>query len=459
MPDERRQDLRGRRQPALVPDLDHARLLTALANARSELAQLRAQLDTVTGSMTWRVARCVHAAVERRPWLRRAALGFRVGVTRILRRPRTRSLSADGRLLLESGFFDPAWYAARYADAPREPQSAAEHYLAQQGAAQRMPGPHFDPAWYIAQEPGAAEGNALLHYLRIGRHRMRFSTASAQERAEAARRAALGLDLPTERPRLAIGFVGQVSRDTLARAVRSARLAAGEAGLEKGFEIIWAGEGALAPERVRAVASEGDAQTSAAMHNRLLREAAGAGADLYLATDARGIFDPGCINALVRMSAASGHAALVAANDFPQENPKAFDPVTFETGWAGGGCLLVPVALANRLGPFEPALECFSQVDFSWRARQAGYGVKVCLPALFLLARDPWEEQDWISSRALADGYRLASLWGQSEAAARMLAELRHHGGDAAPADQGGQHREPRFSDFAHGLGFAPARW
>jgi len=150
---------------------------------------------------------------------------------------------------------------------------------------------------------------------------------------------------------------------------------------------------------------------------------------------------------------------LVAATDFPQEHPRFSDPLTFETRWAGGGCLLLPVAEVLRIGGFEPALDRLAAVDLSWRARQAGLGVKTCPSALYVGAQPAPGVEDWVNLALLREGHVLARLWGAGQAAETIAAEIRRHGADVpvAPADRFG--RDPSFADWSHGFGFAPARW
>lgn len=438
-------------------ELDRERLLTILMQTQEQLsgavarvAQLEDTLDAVEGHRIWRIARRLFDMIERRPGLHRLLRSLRGG-------PGALPLSPDAALLLASPFFDPAWYAACHPSLPQVDVVLASHYARQAGPAQPAPGPNFDPGWYIAQNPDAIACNALLHYLKTGRYRLRAPTAAAERDAEALRRASLGLDIVTALPRVAVGLVGSPGAHA-ERAVRSVRIAAVHAGLGNDCVIFWAGDGAMAPEGSRAIAAA-QGLGAAAAHNRLLREAADCGAALYLAVNPRGIFDPSCVAALLRMSAAAGHAALIAAQDFPQENPKAFDPITFDTGWAGGGCLLIPLAVAQAVGDFEPTLDYVSQVDLSWRARQYGYGVKICPLALFHIPHDRRNGPHWIGSAQLADACRLASLWGDHDAAAAMRAQLRLHGGEISDPGPDRHGRDPRFADFAHGADFALARW
>jgi len=92
------------------------------------------------------------------------------------------------------------------------------------------------------------------------------------------------------------------------RAVRSARIAAEQAGLGDRCEILWPGE---TPLESQAVAVPAETPTGAAAHGAMLRVAERLGASLYLSADSLGFFAPDCIVALLRMSAAAGDSALV----------------------------------------------------------------------------------------------------------------------------------------------------
>jgi hypothetical protein len=356
-----------------------------------------------------------------------------------------------------SGYFDLAWYCQRHPEVPRELVPAITHYLAQPLEPPCDPGPDFDAAWYLASNPDAQGGNPLLHHFHIGKHWHRHANPTEQAAAEARQRrrhAALGLDLPVPILPIAVGLAGDASPAALARMVRSVRIAAMQAGLADRCTIFHAGPGEGLPPDVRAVAA---APSKAATHDLMLQAAAAQGAMLYLAADAVGIFDPECIAALCRMSAAADHAAIIAASDFPEENAQVYDQTSFEIGWAGGGCVLLPVAVANRLRGHDSRLAEYAAVDLSWRARQAGLAVKTCPPALFHTG--PRERAEGLTLAALADGLRLARLWGHAPAAAAMRAEILRRGGEVEDEPGDRQGRETRFSEFDCGFGFAPMRW
>jgi hypothetical protein len=439
-----------------------ARLAAALSASQeqasllqAELANTRAALRDMAGAKIWRLARPVHDFLSRHPRIQR----FLAAIIRRLLRPR-RGISlapdADVQAVLACPLFDAAWYTDRNKTAPREPEGAAAHYLAQAASRATDPGPDFDASWYLDNNPDVHGSNPLLHYLRKGQYRLRPPSPAAQAATQQARRRALGLDLLLPRIRLAIGFAGPASDAKLARAARSAALAADGIACE----MLWhADPTVVAPSCLQPVMPAAPDMTLPAAHNQLLESAAEQGVDLYLAADPRGIFDPACIAALLRMSGAAGHAALIAASDFPEENPKAFDIDTFDTGWAGGGCLLIPLTIATRLGGVEPTLQRHWAIDLSWRARQAGLGVKVCPPALFHIGRNGTAAPDWIHDDALSGAWQLARLWGQGEAASAIGAEILRHGGTLSTEVPLSNGRDPAMAEFAHGLAFAPVRW
>jgi N-acetylglucosaminyl-diphospho-decaprenol L-rhamnosyltransferase len=417
------------------------KLSAALSAASGEQAprrQAEARLQEITRTTAWRVAQPAHRLLERSGWLRYL---LRRVVDAVLGEPSAPPhRDADVEAVLASGLFDARWYAARHPNVPTDPALAARHYLATIGP--HDPGPHFDARWYLANNRTAEGENVLLHYLKTGRAQLRSISPSAQRATREARRQALGLDLAVPPLRVAIGFGGVAAEPVLARARRSAELAAEQAGLQD-CEILMS--------EVHDVSLPG-------AHNRLLEIAAAHSAALYLAADPQGIFDPGCLAALLRMSAASGHTALIAAADFPQENPIAFDPESFDVGWAGGGCLLIPLSVIRRVGGLEPSLNRFWDVDLSWRARQAGFAVKTCPTALFHVSRDRLLDE-LVDEDALLAGYGLAQLWAHSAAAAAIGAELKRYGAVLPLGQPEANGRDPAVANFAHGFGFAPARW
>lgn len=69
---------------------------------------------------------------------------------------------------------------------------------------------------------------------------------------------------------------------------------------------------------------------------------------------------------------------IVEARQLPLEHPKAADPKTGETSWASFSCACVRANVVRAIGGFDASsffLYC-DDVDFSWRARLAGYAIR-----------------------------------------------------------------------------------
>ncbi len=112
---------------------------------------------------------------------------------------------------------------------------------------------------------------------------------------------------------------------------------------------------------------------SAAAHNRLF---AGLHADLVLILNPDTIVAPNILLELIRPMRKPG-VGIVEARQVPVEHPKDYDIVTGETSWAATACALVSAAVVKEISGFDAQsffLYC-DDVDFSWRARLAGYKV------------------------------------------------------------------------------------
>ena len=158
--------------------------------------------------------------------------------------------------------------------------------------------------------------------------------------------------------------------------------------------------------------------------------------------------------------------SLVEARQFPEEHPKPYDPADGTTLWASGACLLIPRCIYEAIGGFDTNMFMYMEdVDYSWRARAAGFTVRVAPLALFahsVLDREP----DQRVTKFYYDSARyLASKWGRPEEQAVYERALRdfgfYEGGELprlpepATVPAGGLH----VADFSYGFVFAPRRW
>lgn len=198
-------------------------------------------------------------------------------------------------------------------------------------------------------------------------------------------------------------------------------------------------------------------------HNLLMRAAFAEGADFYLALNPDAKLHP---EALVEMIAAARRAegrALIEAAQFPEELPKLFDPLTFDTPWASGCCLLIPAAVFAAIGGFDENLFLyFEDIDFSWRARAAGFAVKYAPRAL---VHHSWHRArpgtNYATKRVyLESAHYVARKWGNERLALAMEQDIGNHGWTPkALPDPMPSVPDASVVDFSNGLRFTAERW
>jgi rhamnan synthesis protein F/methyltransferase family protein len=195
-------------------------------------------------------------------------------------------------------------------------------------------------------------------------------------------------------------------------------------------------------------------------HNRLMRFAFQAGADLYIVANPDGALHPDAVTALVQMAVANEGRALIEALQFPVEHPKTYDPTTFETPWVSGACVAVPRVAFEALNGFDESFFMYCEdVDLSWRARALGFALRTCPRALFLHAWMNRQRSPATLRMMLESGIILARKWGAPEFENRLRGELEALScpppsmePDPVPADW------RRYADFNHHFTFARPR-
>lgn len=273
------------------------------------------------------------------------------------------------------------------------------------------------------------------------------------------------------RAKLALGVVtynnGAAQLSQLLRSIELAsRRAAGRAAVEvyaidNGAESAWPSS----PVVLKRFDSAGNVGFGRAMN--LLMGAAFSDADAawFLCVNPDGVLHHACLEALLS-AAASSPEALIEARQFPEEHRKLYDAETLESPWASGACLLIPRKIYEAVGGFDPNIFMYLEdVDLSWRARSAGFPVRVAPGALFghsVLERglDRGVEKFFLTS-----GRYLAFKWKADAFRERAEALLVERGlypsrAELPPLpDPGAGELNPAVADFEHGFYFAPVRW
>jgi GT2 family glycosyltransferase/SAM-dependent methyltransferase len=199
----------------------------------------------------------------------------------------------------------------------------------------------------------------------------------------------------------------------------------------------------------------------AAAHNRIMKTAFAAGADVYIAANPDGAYHPNAISAMLCMMHAHRDQILLEAIQFPEEHPKEYDPLTFETSWASGACLAIPRSVCEAIGGFDENFFLYCEdVDLSWRARATGFQVKICPRAFFFHAVTNRAPSTSTRAHFLRSGIILARKWRSLEFEATLIEELK--GLNLSPSDCYPPPVPEEWTDipdFSHLFSFTRARW
>lgn len=172
------------------------------------------------------------------------------------------------------------------------------------------------------------------------------------------------------------------------------------------------------------------------------------------------------LNELIK-SARLNSQSLIEARQFPEEHLKEYDAKTLETSWASGACLLISRQIFESIGGFDPNFFMYLEdVDFSWRARAAGFSVKIVPKALFghsILDREFNENAD---KYMLLSGRYLAAKWKNEEFMNWTEKELIQRGYYSSVSDlpklpqlTAEENINTDISEFNYYFYFSPARW
>jgi hypothetical protein len=130
-------------------------------------------------------------------------------------------------------------------------------------------------------------------------------------------------------------------------------------------------------------------------------------------------------------------AGIVEARQLPLEHPRQYDPITGETGWASGFCMLVRRRIYDELGGFDSEhflLHC-DDVDLSWRVRRAGYKILLAPYAAVFHDKRPRLENVWPAPdieiyHASLGRFMLATRWDRPDIVKETITYIENHGSD-----------------------------
>lgn len=160
--------------------------------------------------------------------------------------------------------------------------------------------------------------------------------------------------------------------------------------------------------------------------------------------------------------------SLIEARQFPEEHVKPYDPQTLDTPWASGACLFIPRDIYAALGGFDPNFFMYMEdIDLSWRARSAGFSVKMSPNALFGHAVLNRKQSPEAEKNFFLSGRYLAFKWKNQKFLKWAETELVNRGHFASltalpplpEADFNTAEFDSAIPDFEHYFHFSSARW
>ena len=213
--------------------------------------------------------------------------------------------------------------------------------------------------------------------------------------------------------------------------------------------------------------SEGNVGFGNAMNRLMTNAFANSATKWFLCLNPDGTLHRNALRELLAMSGEHPYS-LIEARQFPEEHNKQYDAETFETPWASGACLLICYDIFKKIGGFDPNFFMYLEdVDFSWRARSAGFSIKIAPRAIFghsVLNREFNASADktmLLSGRYLAAKWQDSKFvkWAEDELVARKYYSSLS---DLPKLSLGFKNQEninPQIANFAHHFSFSSPRW
>lgn len=166
-------------------------------------------------------------------------------------------------------------------------------------------------------------------------------------------------------------------------------------------------------------------------HNLMMYKVFGTNATHYLCLNPDGFLHFQALTRALNVIKLGGRK-IYEMRQLPNEHPKDYNMGTGETEWVSGACMLIPKPLYEEIGGFDENIFMYCEdVDYSWRAKLAGYQCHIIENSYFfhdVVSRENSfirERQMFLEARYL--GYKWGSLSFVKEIE-KILEEKRYFG-------------------------------
>ena len=375
--------------------------------------------------------------------------------------------------------FDRDYYLDNNQDVRDSKLDPFVHYSEHGWREGRKPSENFDPRWYLAKydDVRAADIEPLRHYIEYGHKEGRIPVPIRNPILDRLPLSQTELDMQTrwlgsnhsieiEPGYVVFGIVTYNNSDyELERCFASIESSVRYANtnlIKSSIYVIDNGDKSKIEPcmlKFKHFDSLGNVGFGAA-HNVMLNEAFSGGADFYIAVNPDGALHAEALNSIIRMAQADKIPSIIEALQFPDEHPKLYDPVTFETNWASGALMTIPKQIYDSIGGFDETFFMYCEdVDLSWRAKLNGFKIKTCPTALFFHPTSNRDFDGIIHERFIRSSFYLGQKWGNTKFtdklrldATEMDIHLPYFGINEISSP-------PSFCDFSNGFSFSAVRW
>jgi len=139
-------------------------------------------------------------------------------------------------------------------------------------------------------------------------------------------------------------------------------------------------------------------------------------ADYFFVVNVDTVIEPDAVRLLIERLERDATIGIAEARQAPNEHPKYYDPITGETSWCSGACMMVRAAALRAVGGFDDLFYMYAEdVDLSWRMWLRGWRcvyVRDAVVQHFTEQLDPDRNPQWQHYFSMRNGAMMRVMYG-----------------------------------------------